>query len=275
MKHISASELWSRIKEQLDARSAGWHERIQQFGQVQALEDRAAGKRWNDDEVQEALVKAVLSTNTDWSKIENVLSELRHLFHGYSLGFYAALNENDIDEEFVPWFKSRKAASMTLAKDLKNLIKTSRSLECWSERKGSAEDYFTSLYLRFNKDPKRVAMGIGLPESQYKLAAFGVPLAAEALRNMGFDLAKPDRHILRAAGSFGFISFRKWQDRSDNKPPQADKSELLSTMSVVEDFAHGQNEYVTYVDNAIWVLCARSGLSLSNFELRKLAGQTE
>ncbi len=257
----------------LDARAGDWRNRIRQFGQVQALEDRASGKVWSDSEVQEALVKAVLSNNTEWSKIEGILPELYELFQNYSLRFFASLSENDIDKDFVPWFKSRKAASVTLGKDLKNLIRTSRKLEQWSDTNGSAEDYFMSLYLRSNKDPKKVALDIGLPGGAYKLPAFGIPLAAEALRNMGFDLAKPDRHILRAAGSFGLVAFDNWKDQSANIPPKANKQELCSAMSEVERFARSQHEYVTYLDNVIWLLCARSGLSLSNLELKRLADQ--
>lgn len=273
MKSSSNSDLWGRVQSTLDKSLPDWRKRIQHFGQVQAIKDRSAGKSWSDDEIQKALVRAVISSNTDWSKIENVLCDLNQLFHDYSLSFYAALDESVIDDEFVPWFKARKAASMTLGRDLKNLIKTSRKLHNWSQSRGSAEDYFVSLCLRFESDPKKVALEIGSPESKYKLPTFGVPLAAEALRNMGFDLAKPDRHILRAAGSFGLIHFAKWPDKSANKAPQASKVELLSTMIALENFAMSQSQHTSYVDNAIWLLCAKSGLGFSNADLRQLAGQ--
>jgi hypothetical protein len=273
MTSLSNSELWERIKSRLDTELPEWRSLIELFGQVQAIKDRASGKNWTDDRIQEALVRSVLSSNTDWSRLEAVLPDLNQLFYGFSLHFYAGLTVAEIDERFIPWFKERKAASMTLGKDLKNLIKTSRKLQDWSQTHGSAEHYFTSLFLRAANDPKKVALQIGLNESKYKLPAFGVPLAAEALRNMGFDLAKPDRHILRAAGSFGLAQFSKWPDMSDTKSPQPNKSELLSTMTAIEDFAASLNEYTAYVDNAIWLLCAKSGLRLSNRELKQLASR--
>ena len=52
-----------------------------------------AGRTWSDDEVFEALLLAVLSSNTDWSKIERVRAELSDLFSGFSLKSYAALSE--------------------------------------------------------------------------------------------------------------------------------------------------------------------------------------
>ena len=124
---------------------------------------------------------------------------------------------------------------------------------------------------RYNNDPKQVALCIGLP-NKYKLPSFGVPLAAEALKNLGFDVAKPDRHILRAMGSFGLVRFNRWSDRSKNKPPTTlTKSELYETMASVEEVAMNAGKHVGFVDNAIWLLCARSGLDLSNRELSEIA----
>lgn len=110
-------------------------------------------------------------------------------------------------------------------------------------------------------DPKQMALQIGQGGS-YKLEGFGVPLAAEMLKNLGFDVAKPDRHILRAMESFGLVSFQTSKSRNE--------SELLETMTVVEDIASTTGRYISFVDNAIWLLCAESGLHLKNEELRKL-----
>ena len=120
-------------------------------------------------------------------------------------------------------------------------------------------------------DPKQVALCIGL-SNKYKLPSFGVPVAAEALKNLGFDVAKPDRHILRAMGSFGLVRFNHWSDQSKNKPPTTpNRSELYKTMASVEEVAVNAGKHVGFVDNAIWLLCARSGLDLSNKELVEIA----
>ena len=43
------------------------------------------GRIWTDDEVFEAVLLAVLSSNTVWSKIERVQAELTELFFGFKL----------------------------------------------------------------------------------------------------------------------------------------------------------------------------------------------
>ena len=58
--------------------------------QLEAVENRYAGRTWSDDEVFEALLMAVLSSNTDWSKIERVQPELANLLSGFSLESYSS-----------------------------------------------------------------------------------------------------------------------------------------------------------------------------------------
>ena len=191
MDHTTRSYrvLWSKIEARLDLHHAHWRERIKEFGQVRAVKERSQGKTWSDDEVFKAILLAVLSSNTVWSKIEGVLADLPKLFEEYSLEAYASQSENDIDNRFVPWFKERRAGSMSLRGSLVNLIRAAQILLQYSKRRGAADNYFTSLLEQCADDPKRVALQLGSP-GKYKLPSLGVPLAAEALKNLGFAVAK-------------------------------------------------------------------------------------
>jgi len=160
---------------------------------------------------------------------------------------------------------------MTLKQSLKGLAKTARILRDWSAAKGSAEHYFVDIVKKAGGDAKQAVMGLGNTPSPKKLPAFGIPLAAEAMRNLGFDVCKPDRHVCRALGSFGLVQFRKWPDHTGTKPPEASPREMLETMRVVENFAGLVSERPTLLDNAIWLLCARMGLNMTNAELAAMA----
>ena len=237
-----------------------------------------AGRIWSDDDVFEALLLAVLSSNTDWSKIERVRAELRDLFSEFSLKSYAELTDTRIGDRFLPWFKSRKAASMTLGQDLVNLIDGARILLKYSRTHGAADDYFTSLMQRCDGDPKLAALRLGC-QGAYKLPSLGVPLAAETLKNLDFDVAKPDRHILLATGSFGLVHFGRWTDseewRNGRSTPVPTTRRQRVAMTAVQDIAEAANERVVLVDNAIWLLCARSGLHLTNLQLAQMARTDE
>ncbi len=263
--------LWRKIKAKLDAwPKKNWRQRITEFGQLDAVERRSRGGRWSDDEVFEAVLKSVLSANTVWSKIEAVDGELADLFSGFKLAEFARLSDVDIDGRFVPWFKERTAGSMALRRRLVDLIGAAERLLEHSRRHGSADDYFTSVMNRCLGDPKDAALVIGSP-GRFKLPSLGVPLAAEALRNLGYDVAKPDRHINRAVGVFGLVHFHGWDPVQEKSPKGVPPTKQREVMDAVERLATAAGERVVLVDNAIWLLCAKDEVGLSNIELAELA----
>ena len=271
--------LWSRIESRLESSPLDWRERIRQLGQVEAVEQRDAGRTWSDDEVFEALLMAVLSSDTDWSNIERIQADLPDLFSGFSLASYAKLSDDEIGDRFVPWFEDRKAGSRSRKGNLLNLVGAARKLLDFSRKHGAADDYFTSLVDKCDGDPKQAALRLG-QDREYKLPSLGVALAAEALKNLGFDVAKPDRHVMRAVGSFGLIRFSRWSKDGDGRngraaPESTRKAELLAVMTEVEQIAEAAKERVVFVDNAIWLVCARSELYLANSKLAEMAGEDE
>ena len=271
--------LWNNIEARLEHRLPKWRNQADEMRQLAAVEERFAGRSWSDDKVFEALLMAVLSANTDWSKIEGVQAELSELFSGFSLERYAVLSDSEIARRFPPWFIERKSGSRTLARNLVKLAATTRILLDYSQTHGSADRYFTSLMERCGGDPKVAALHIGC-QGEYKLPSLGVPLAAEALKNLGFDVAKPDRHVMRAVGSFGLVQFSRWTSSSNGRigratPASTSKKSLLAVMTAVQDIAQSVDERVVLVDNAIWMLCARSRLHLTNLELTELAGGSD
>ena len=272
MDHL---DLWHRIERRLDTSCPAWRERIDDFDQIAAGERRRAGEAWSDNDVLEALVLAVLSANVDWAKVEGVRSELGELFRGFDLAAYAALSEGEVDAEFVPWFEARRAGSMNLRRNLVYLIQAARRLEWHARDNGTAESYFTDVVQRQSQgDPKRAAILLG-HHPAHKLPSLGVPLAAETLRNLGFDVAKPDRHVMRAVGCFGLGDFGAWSAdaarRTGKKPPNPTCKRQMTAMTVVEQLANAVHERVVFVDTAIWQLCAKSGAHLSNADLERLA----
>lgn len=268
------TKLWQNIESRLDSEHSGWRERINDFGQVQAVEDRRSGRKktWTDDEVFEALLMSVLSANTKWERIESVQPDLKTLFSGFELEAYAKRRKSYIVEVLVPWFEERGAGSPNLKKNLILLISAVRILSEHSRKHGSAESYFTNLMKQHGNDPKQVALCVGKRGSKHKLPALGIPLAAEALKNLGFDVAKPDRHVRRAVAAFGLADFQAADARY--KPPPETVGNQWQTMKLVEDIAHASGELVAFLDNAIWMLGAEEplGLHLENRQLAELAG---
>lgn len=276
IEEFRASNVWSEVRRRLDAAYSKWPQLIDHYGQVAAVERRIAGHKWSDDQVFEALLRAVLSSNTDWDRVESVLPELRDAFRDFSLGAYAAISDTEVDQRLVPWFKARKAGSVSLKKNLKYLAKAARKLIAYSASSGSAERYFLDAVNDSGGDAKRAAIALGTLGSTWKLPALGISIAAESLRNMGFDICKPSGHICRAVGSFGLVQFRRWPDRSGTKAPAAHTLEMLETMETIETLAANLGLKAVLLDNALWLICARNrevNIGMSNADLAAMASQ--
>jgi endonuclease III len=265
--------LWKCIEQRLDDRRPEWRNEIDRLGQVSAVKKREEGGQWSDNKVFESFVRSILSANTDWSKVEGVLPDLFTLLHDFSLSWYAALSPIDVERTLVPWFKQRGADSKLLGQNLRLLIKSAARLGDISQHYGSLESYLAHLSVQHNGDPKAVAAALGEERSPAKLPGFGVALAAESLKNVGYDVSKPDTHINRAMGSFGLVQFANWHDRKNFKTPLTGKYELRTVMQVMEKWALELSFPVTFLDNAVWLLCARGKVHLSNSDLAALRAQ--
>lgn len=267
----SGRRLWGRIEEELERGLPAWRNRIRHLAQVPAAEARELGQPLSDEQVFEGLVRSVLSNSTDFAKVERVLPDLVALFRGFDLRWYAALTTDEIDRNVYGWFLARRAGSMTLRQDLQRLARSSKRLVAASDEHGSLETWIEDVHKRSGHDPKTLAIALAGTASPHKLPGLGVALAAEFLKNLGYDISKPDRHVNRAAGSFGFVRFRRWPDRGRTTPPDASEPELLDVMRSMEVWAEVIGERTAFLDNAVWLLCARSGLYFSNDRLAALA----
>jgi len=269
-KETNLEHLWNKICWTLDSRLPNWWDRIDQLGQVSAINARKQGHHFSDNQVFEGIVKAVLSNSTDFSRIERVISELQDLFHSFDLNYYSNLDNDDIANVFIPWFQRRRAGSMTMERSLVKLIETANKLCKHSKQYGSLSKYFASLMQMTGNNAIYLVKAIGSPSSNHKLPALGIPLAAEAMKNIGYDVAKPDRHINRAMGCFKLVQFSNWPDHSVRKAPLTNEKELIIVMEMAARFAKDVGVRIAFLDNTIWLLCAKSGLHFSNNALSEL-----
>lgn len=264
--HINYPELWASIQEGLNAWDRTWPAKIEALDQLSRVRDRRCGKTFSDEEIFEGIVKAVLSNATDWSGIQQILPELRLRFGGFDIAWYSHLTKTHIANNLVPWFRSHGAGAQYLERNLNFLVSTASKLTDRKTQYGNLENYLSGLLRSLGGDAIKLAKALGA-SSTHKLDGLGIPIAAEALKNIGYDVGKPDRHINRAFGCFGLQAFCNWQDRSGTKAPTATRTELLSVMDTLGEFADNLKVEATLVDNAIWLLCAYSGAYLSNEKL--------
>lgn len=263
--------LWQRLKARLAAWEVNWEDEIAKTAVTDKLQLRQRGTAFSDEEVFEALLLSILSNNTGWEKIRLLKSDLADRFYGFDVEAYAKCSEDEVSR-IVDWFKSRRSASLTLAQDLRRLRLTAKTLAQFRDQNGGGtEGFFLQALSAANGNIVDLPLLLAR-RGEWKLPGFGVALCAEALRNLGFNLAKPDRHILRAVGSWSLVKFVKWPDRDGRKAPIASELELRQTMLAVQRLASVVGEETTFVDSTIWTACAKSGAWLENSELSAMDG---
>jgi len=247
-----------------------WENRIDSAGIEHRIQRRSSGTRFSDAEIFEGLLLSVLSGNTQWSTIERIQSELSDLFGGFDLQRFASTPSEEIEKRFIPWFLERKAGSTGLKRGLLRLQQTAVLLERYAADHGGAEDYFREAVIESGGQPEDLAVAIG-SSPRWKLPGFGIALAAEALRHIGFDVSKPDRHVLRCMGAWNLVAFASWTERGDFTAPDASPSELHRAMCAVKRLARANRLSTSYVNSVIWTAGALSGARLTNTELRAIA----
>lgn len=277
MPEVNLNTLYINIEKRLSNWTNDWRREIEKTQvPTSVVERRLRGAHFSDSEIFKGLLLALLSNGSKWERIQNILEELGEPFEEFNLEAFSNISEDDVTNRLMPWFKSRKANPRFLEVDLNRLRTVAKQLVAYSQKYGSADSYFTTAWNLVGKDSTALAFLLGDPKQehkQWKLLGFGVALSAEALRNLGFDLSKPDRHILRAVGQFGLVQFVKWSDRSAYSSPEASPNELRMTMKAVEQIAQANKQTTTFVDSMIWTLCSEGNdkAHLTNFDLAEIA----
>lgn len=260
--------VWRRLLERLSEWDPDWRTRTGLADPSDDADTIARGPVSNE-RAFEAFAVALLSGNTRWDRVESVRAELSEPFQGFRPRRFAKLSDEDIDQNILPWFRSRRAGAAGLRGGLQRLRATALLL-AGGGRFASAQAILDAAFEEAAGSPETVAMLLG-SHKDWKLPGFGIALAAEALRLLGHDLCKPDRHVLRAIGSWKLVRFAQWNRNGDFTAPQARPSELLQAMLAVRSLAKINGLPVSYANSVIWTAGAVSGARLTNSQLEELA----
>jgi hypothetical protein len=266
---IAYADIWSCLVERLEAWDNSWKSRVDETAVTDQQEKRAAGAIFSDAEVMEAVCLSLFSAQVDWKRIQDIREELRIKFHNYEVSRLSAWTDVEI-KELQEWFLMNRAGSQSLKKNLLYTRVAAKMFMQWMATGVPLDGYITKKFEELGRDPVTLAVAIATA-GDMKIAGMGVPLAAEFLRNLGYDLSKPDIHILRAAGCFNMVRFNRWRDYSVRRSPSASIKERVQVMHAMDQFAKSVGMTTTYLDSVIWTACAKSGAWLTNEELQRLA----
>lgn len=153
-----------------------------------------------------AMVYSMLSSESSWERMENSIDVatgriivLDELFHQYDAEYLLQCKPNHLADEI----KKLGYAGRFTEKQMEALLETNiKKLKEFEKRYGKVDVYYQQL---IEKDTtlKHLVKTLSDAQSKDKMEQMAEALVSEYLRNVGYDLAKPDRHLSKILGSTG------------------------------------------------------------------------
>jgi len=221
---------------------------IAELGQVAKVKERLGGGKVTNQGCMKGFALALFSSQTDWGRVQSSMMMLDENIFNIDAIDYAGYSEEEIDI-LMNRISGLGFTSRYFKRDLMNLNKF-----CIYIRKNNFKpegfdlfDKYAGLYGNGSSAEKR-----GLISDIQKFGGMGVSLSAEFLRNIGFDMAKPDVHIMR------LLSTDKLRAGSWAASTEYNDRLKFDAIDVISQSAAELNIYEAEMDNVFWLYCAIS-----------------
>ncbi len=176
-----------------------------------------------------AMIHAMLSSEQSWIRVELQLSAIEEIFYGYDVQRIIVEEPSD----FVYALKKIKCGNRRLKFQMQAHSYKIKFIQSFEKDYGNVDAFYKSM-------------------DKYKLVSFladkmkelGTALVTEYLRNVGYDLPKPDRHIARILGS---------ERLGYSEKVIATNSEVFD---IFKRFSEKTGKSQVYIDGLIWNYCA-------------------
>lgn len=228
-------KLWSEsfIKRQIDKRARG---------DTFALEDHIR-----------AMVYSMLSGGQVWDRYAKeadintgYITRVDSVFHDYKVEWLLSCSPEQLYQELQEIHLAPRYGSEPIEKLITVNIPKLRKFE---DEYGTIDDYYQT-YIQSGLDNKLVAPtkylieNLSSSNSNDKMEQMGIPLVCEYLRNVGYDVPKPDTHIRRVLGS-DVLGFSTSKELSEYK-----------AIEIIYKIAKEAQRSVAETDYILWSYCA-------------------
>lgn len=247
----STVQIVKEIKADHDARFTGakrWENTYisKQYERRQRMADSNDNAFSLEDHIR-GMVYAMLTDGIPWSRIDQYVDlktgtfpRIDDLFCGYQAEKIFKLDseklKSDIMSIGIAGQVDRKQQINALKENIRKLQLLDRNygIDRYYEKFKTEDRLYHYLILQLSSEA-----------SQNKLKGLGVALAAEYLRNVGYDVAKPDRHLCNILGSER-LACSDWMVVSP-----------LEAIEIVDRLSKKMGMPATEIDYYLWAYCAK------------------
>lgn len=208
---------------------------------------RRSGWKPTINEYIEGMIRAMLTNSTSWAKIAP------HYTHGKIASIFKSYNPTALKATLpsilIADLLAIKCGNRSIAKQMSSLKDNIDTLEKIIATYSSAGEPFEAYFKSIS--PTYPILNVSdldeftRPKGKYKLQQMGVPLVCEFLKNMGFELPKPDVHLKT------FLSSSRMG--KSKKPLEATNEEVFKQ---IQGLAKSSTFTIPQIDLIIWSFCA-------------------
>ena len=211
------------------------------------IEKREQGKHFTISDHIRGMVYAMLSSGISWERVEKDIDEstgrilsIDQIFQNYDADTLLSCSVETLKEEI----KVQRLVGISTNNQLKGLIPDNiRKLKQWEDTFGSIDSYYKR-FIEKDSSYQTLIETLSQSDSENKMKQLSEALTAEYLRNVGYDLAKPDRHVRRILGN------------SILACSEQEIVPVFEAMEIVREIAGILNRHVAEVDYILWSYCA-------------------
>lgn len=227
---LKNKKLWENtyIKKQIDNRKNGC---------VFTINDHIRG-----------MVYSMLSSGSTWNRIEPYIDlatgripVIDEIFYQYDVNALLNANPTELNRKV----KEQKLGTQYLQKQIEALVKQNIETLLSIQRTHNSIDKFYNSYVNMNDNLITLVKELSTKGKPYKFVQFGEALTAEYLKNVGYDIGKPDRHIRNILSCNRF-------NCSAHSVASVDES-----INIIADIAKYLNKSSAEVDYILWAYCAK------------------
>lgn len=212
------------------------------------IESREQGYEFSITEHIRGMVYSMLSSGITWERVESGIDEstgrilpIDELFHQYSPEYLL-----DCTPDFLTdGVKALRCGSQSTRKQMAALLQNNiPKLQKIENEFGSIDACFARI-IDEDSTKKLLVRKLSAPSDDLKMTQMGEALIAEYLRNVGYDMAKPDRHIRRILGkdTLGYS--------------ERNIASIYEAMDIVREVSEYSGKHQAEIDYILWSYCAK------------------
>lgn len=193
------------------------------------------------------MIYSMLSSGAKWDRVVDGIDDstgkitpIDELFHNYNMEYILSSSSDFFTERI----REICGATQSTRKQMEALIKNNIPLLSKIENQYGSIDSCYKKYIAEDSTLKGLIEKLSSPESFFKMNQMGEALNAEYLRNVGYDIAKPDRHIRRILGS-KILGCSKYETVP-----------IYEAMDIVQSIAESMGKHCAEIDYLLWMYCA-------------------